>query len=75
MISEAVNSTQEDRHLAISLECAKWELADTEKELKWMKSAIASSEKEYEQIQSMTEEIRLELVNERYSQQLGFASS
>ncbi|KAB1227898.1 E3 ubiquitin-protein ligase BRE1-like 2 [Morella rubra] len=50
-LTEAIRSTQEERHLAVNLETAKWELADAEKELKWLKAAVASSEKEYEQIE------------------------
>lgn len=65
IMSEAINSCQEDRHLIVSLETAKWELADAEKELKWLKSAIASSEKEYEQIQRKAAEIQAELDSER----------
>ena len=65
IMAEAINSCQEDRHLIISLETAKWELADAEKELKWLKSAIASSEKEYEQIQRKAVEIQAELDSER----------
>ncbi|GMH00180.1 hypothetical protein Nepgr_002019 [Nepenthes gracilis] len=64
-MSEAVKSTEEDRHLAVSLETAKWELADAEKELRWQKSAIASSEKEHEQIQRKIDEVQLELDGER----------
>lgn len=64
-LAEALKYTQEDRHLAVSLETAKWELADAEKELKWLKSALASSEKEYEQIQRKKEEVQMELDNER----------
>ncbi|KAK9757637.1 hypothetical protein RND81_01G175900 [Saponaria officinalis] len=62
---EALNTCQEDRHLLLSLEMTKWELADTEKELKWLKSATASSEKEYEQIQRKTAELQKELEFER----------
>ncbi|GAB4844996.1 hypothetical protein Ancab_038389 [Ancistrocladus abbreviatus] len=68
-VSEAIKSTQEDRRLAFSLETAKLELADAEKELKWQKSAIASSEKEYEQIQRKIVEIQQELDNERSDRQ------
>ncbi|XAR62895.1 Ubiquitin--protein ligase [Bertholletia excelsa] len=64
-ITEAVKSAQEDRRLAVNLEVAKWELADAEKELKWLKSAVSSSEKEYEQIQRKMDEVQLELDNER----------
>ncbi|CAL5357927.1 unnamed protein product [Camellia sinensis] len=64
-IDETLKSTQEDRHLAVNLEIAKWELADAEKELKWLKSAVSSSEKECEQIQRKMDEIQMELDRER----------
>ncbi|GFZ18235.1 histone mono-ubiquitination 2 [Actinidia rufa] len=64
-ISEALKSAQEDRHLAINQEITRWELADADKELKWLKSAVSSFEKEYEQIQRKTDEIQMELDNER----------
>jgi E3 ubiquitin-protein ligase BRE1 len=62
---EAVRSTEEDRHLAINLESARWELMDAEKELKWLKYAVSSSEKEYEQVQKNINEIQTELDSER----------
>lgn len=62
---EAIKYTEEDRHLSVSLESTKLELADTEKELKLLKSAYASSEKESELIQRKTDEIQMELENER----------
>ena len=64
-ISEALKSAQEDRHLAINQEITRWELADADKELKWLNSAVSSFEKEYEQIQRKTDEIQMELDNER----------
>uniref|UniRef100_A0A5B7BKN1 E3 ubiquitin protein ligase n=1 Tax=Davidia involucrata TaxID=16924 RepID=A0A5B7BKN1_DAVIN len=64
-VTEAIKSTQEDRNLALNLDTVKWELADAEKELKWLKSAVASSEKEYEQIQRKMDEIQMELDSER----------
>ncbi|KAJ6944683.1 E3 ubiquitin-protein ligase BRE1-like 2 [Populus alba x Populus x berolinensis] len=51
-VIEAVRSTKEDRHLAINLESALLELMDAEKELKWLKYAVSSSQKEYDQIQT-----------------------
>ncbi|CDY10575.1 BnaC03g70390D [Brassica napus] len=63
--AEAYKLIQEDRHLVLSLETAKWELADAEKEFRWIKSAVSSSEKEYEQISRRTDEIKLELDDER----------
>ncbi|XP_061373602.1 E3 ubiquitin-protein ligase BRE1-like 2 [Gastrolobium bilobum] len=67
LLSEAIKCTQDEKHLAVNLEFAKWELADAEKELKWLKSAISSSEKEYDQIQKDTEAIEMELDSERSS--------
>lgn len=66
-LTEAIRCTQEERHLAVNLETAKWELTDAEKELKWLKSAVASSEKEYEQIQQDIDDIQMDLENERSS--------
>ncbi|KAG2675137.1 hypothetical protein I3760_13G171400 [Carya illinoinensis] len=66
-LTEAIKSTQEERHFAVNLEMAKWELAEAEKELKWLKSAVASSEKEYEQIQQDRDDLQFELENERSS--------
>jgi hypothetical protein len=65
-LTEAIKSTQEERHLAVNLETAKWELADAEKELKWLKSAFASSEKEYEQIQHERDDLQNDLENDRW---------
>uniref|UniRef100_A0A6N2M9N3 E3 ubiquitin protein ligase n=1 Tax=Salix viminalis TaxID=40686 RepID=A0A6N2M9N3_SALVM len=62
---EAVRSTEEDRRLAINLESARWELMDAEKELRWLKHAVSSSEKEYEQVQKKINEIQTELDSER----------
>ncbi|XP_011010702.1 PREDICTED: E3 ubiquitin-protein ligase BRE1-like 2 isoform X3 [Populus euphratica] len=62
---EAVRSTEEDRRLAINLESARWELMEAEKELKWLKYAVSSSEKEYEQVQKKINEIQTELDSER----------
>lgn len=64
-LSEAIKCSQEERHSAISLEGAKSELGDAEKELKWLRSASASSEKEYDQIQWDLNEIQMKLDNER----------
>nr|CDM86286.1 unnamed protein product [Triticum aestivum] len=41
------------------------EVSDTEKELKWLRSAVGSSEKEYEQNQKKIAELRTELERER----------
>ncbi|PQP94614.1 E3 ubiquitin-protein ligase BRE1-like 2 isoform X2 [Prunus yedoensis var. nudiflora] len=60
-------NTEEDRHLAVNVETAKWELADGEKELQWLKSAVSSSEKEHAHIQKDINDIELELHIERSS--------
>lgn len=65
-LTEAIKSTQEDRHFMISLETAKWELADAEKELKWLKSAVTSSDKDYEQVQRKVDEFQVKLDKERW---------
>lgn len=62
---EVLSSIREDRHSAINLEAAKWELADAEKELKMLKSTVSMSEKEHEQIQRKIDDIQTELHNER----------
>ena len=65
-LTDATKFTQEDRHFMISLETAKWELAGAEKELKWLKSAAASSEKDYEQLQRKVDEFQVKLDKERW---------
>ncbi|XP_004294975.1 PREDICTED: E3 ubiquitin-protein ligase BRE1-like 2 [Fragaria vesca subsp. vesca] len=65
VLAEALKSTEEDRHLSVNLEAGKWELADADKELQWLKYAVASSEKEYGRIKKDIEDIQLELDNER----------
>nr|KAJ0199583.1 hypothetical protein LSAT_V11C600318310 [Lactuca sativa] len=64
-VTQALKSTEEDRHLAINLENSKWELSNADKELKCLKSLLSSSEKEYDQIRRKMEEIQEELDNER----------
>lgn len=64
-LTDVIRSTREERHLTISLEIAKGDLADAEKELKWLKTAVASSEKEYEQTQQQITDIEAELESER----------
>ncbi|KAM1392134.1 hypothetical protein ACFX2I_019754 [Malus domestica] len=67
LLTDAIKTTEEDRHLAVDVETAKWELADSEKELQWLKSAFASSEKEHTHIQKDIDDVQLELDNERSS--------
>lgn len=72
--TEAIKSTEEERHLAVNLETAKWELANAEKELKWLKFALSSSEKEYEKIQQDIDEIQIEVENERWYSDISILS-
>lgn len=65
-ITEALSYTQKDRHLALTLEIVKRELGDADKELKWLRSAASSSEKEYEQLQRKLDEIQMERETERW---------
>ncbi|KAI4308406.1 hypothetical protein L6164_031486 [Bauhinia variegata] len=69
VLSDAIKSTIEEKHLAVTLESTKWELADAEKELKWLKSAVTSSDKEYDQIQKDVEAVQIELDAERNSRE------
>ncbi|XP_039014866.1 E3 ubiquitin-protein ligase BRE1-like 2 isoform X3 [Hibiscus syriacus] len=64
-LTDAVKFTQEDRHFMISLETAKWELADADKEFKWLKSSAASCEKDYEQLQRKVDEFQSRLDKEQ----------
>ncbi|KAM2274677.1 hypothetical protein ACFX1S_044448 [Malus domestica] len=67
LLIDAIKTAEEDRQLALNVETVKWELADSEKELQWLKSAFASSEKEHVHIEKDIDDIRLELDNERSS--------
>ncbi|GLU19552.1 hypothetical protein SLE2022_357980 [Rubroshorea leprosula] len=64
-LTEGLKASQEDRHLVINLETTRWELADAEKELKWLKSALTSSEREYELVQRKVDEFQGKLDKER----------
>ncbi|XP_039066401.1 E3 ubiquitin-protein ligase BRE1-like 2 isoform X2 [Hibiscus syriacus] len=64
-LTDAVKFTEEDRHFMISLETAKSELADADKEFKWLKSSAASCEKDYEQLQRKVDEFRSKLDKEQ----------
>ncbi|GLT71354.1 hypothetical protein SLA2020_433820 [Shorea laevis] len=63
-LTEALKASQEDRHLAVNLETARWELADAEMELQWLKSAM-TSDKEYEQVHKKVDEFKVKLEKER----------
>lgn len=64
-LMEASRYIEEDRQLAADLETSKRELVDAEKEVKWLKSVVASSEKENEQIERKKAELLLEVESER----------
>ncbi|KAL5577011.1 hypothetical protein UlMin_018710 [Ulmus minor] len=65
LLIEAIKTAEEERHVVLNLETAKWELANAENEAKWLKSVAISSEKKYEQIQQDIDDIQIELENER----------
>ncbi|KAF5748822.1 Histone mono-ubiquitination 2 isoform 3 [Tripterygium wilfordii] len=67
VMTESIKSTEEDRHLSIGLEAARWELMDAEKEMKWLKSAVASSEREYEQLKRNTDKFQTELNSGKFN--------
>lgn len=64
-ITEGVQFSQEDTLLSGKLETVKSELLDVEKETKWLKNTVSSTEKEYEQMQRKMDKIRMELEKER----------
>ncbi|KAF2914866.1 hypothetical protein DAI22_10g195600 [Oryza sativa Japonica Group] len=64
-VAQAMKSSSENRHLAISLERTMLEVSDAEKELKWLRSATGSAEKEYEINQKKIAELKMELERER----------
>ncbi|XP_072991571.1 E3 ubiquitin-protein ligase BRE1-like 2 isoform X1 [Typha latifolia] len=64
-MTQAIKASLENRHLAINLDKAKLELVDAEKELKWLRSAVDSSQNEYERNQKKITELRMELERER----------
>ncbi|KAL4195948.1 hypothetical protein AMTRI_Chr04g180860 [Amborella trichopoda] len=64
-LAQAEKASQENRHIAIAMESAKLELVDAEKELKWLKSALDSSERDSEQSERKLAEVQIELENER----------
>jgi E3 ubiquitin-protein ligase BRE1 len=64
-VTQAIKTSAENRRLTISLERITLEVSNTEKELKWLRSSIGSSEKEYEQTQQKIAELRTSLEHER----------
>ncbi|KAI3995588.1 hypothetical protein MKX01_023333 [Papaver californicum] len=64
-LTEAGKACSEHRHLITTIDSSKWELADAEKELKWLRGAISSSEKEFEQNQRKVTELQKDLDRER----------
>ncbi|KAJ1296727.1 hypothetical protein BS78_01G324600 [Paspalum vaginatum] len=64
-IAQAIKTSAENKHLTITLERTALEASDTEKELKWLRSSVGSSEKEYEETQQKISELRMLLEHER----------
>jgi E3 ubiquitin-protein ligase BRE1 len=64
-VAQAIKTSAENRHLTISLERIAVEVSNTDKELKWLRSSVGSSEKEYEQTQQKISELRALLEHER----------
>ncbi|KAM3354324.1 hypothetical protein ACQJBY_025161 [Aegilops geniculata] len=64
-VAQAIKASSENRHHAITIEKTLLEVSEAEKELKWLRSAVGSSEKEYEQNQKKIAELRTELERER----------
>ncbi|VAH84700.1 unnamed protein product [Triticum turgidum subsp. durum] len=64
-VAQAIKTSSENRHHAVTIEKTLLEVSDAEKELKWLRSAVGSSEKEYEQNQKKIAELRTELERER----------
>ncbi|RLM80911.1 E3 ubiquitin-protein ligase BRE1-like 2 [Panicum miliaceum] len=64
-VAQAIKTSAENRHLTISLERTALEVSNTEKELKWLRSSVGSSEKEYDQTQQKISELRILLEHER----------
>ncbi|VAH84672.1 unnamed protein product [Triticum turgidum subsp. durum] len=64
-VAQAIKTSSENRHHAVTIEKTLLEVSDAEKELKWLRSAVGSSEKEYEQNQKKIAELRTELEHER----------
>jgi len=65
-VAQAIKTSAENRHLAISLERTALEVSNTEKELKWLRSSVGSSEKEYDETQQKISELRILLEHERF---------
>lgn len=72
-VAQAVKSSSENRHLAINLERTTLEVSYVEKELKWLRSTVGSSEKEYELNQKRIAELRMELERERLGCNITFS--
>ncbi|KAE8784822.1 E3 ubiquitin-protein ligase BRE1-like 2 [Hordeum vulgare] len=64
-VTQAIKTSSENRHHAITIEKTLLEVSDAEKELKWLRSAVGASEKEYEQNQKKIAELKMDLERER----------
>ncbi|XP_020586058.1 E3 ubiquitin-protein ligase BRE1-like 2 [Phalaenopsis equestris] len=65
LLAQAAKTSVENRQIAITMSKTKLELADSEKELKWLRSAVDSTKKEHERNQERILNLRMELERER----------
>lgn len=70
-LTQAANTSIENRHIAISMDKTKLELADSEKELKWLRAAVDVTKKEYERSQTKNLDLKTVLERERLFVHLG----
>ncbi|KAK8959740.1 E3 ubiquitin-protein ligase BRE1-like 2 [Platanthera guangdongensis] len=64
-LTQASKTSIENRRIAINADKTKLELADSEKELKWLRSAVDFTQKDFEHNQKRIVELRMELERER----------
>ncbi|PKA46048.1 E3 ubiquitin-protein ligase BRE1-like 2 [Apostasia shenzhenica] len=64
-LAQAAKTSIENKHIAIEMDKTKLELVDSERELKWLRSAVDSAEKECEHNQHKILELRINLERER----------
>lgn len=64
-LAQAANTSIENRRIAINMDKTKLELADSEKELKWLRAAVDVTKKEYERSQIKNLDLKTALERER----------
>lgn len=70
-LAQAANTSIENRRIAINMDKTKLELADSEKELKWLRAAVDVTKKEYERSQTKNLDLKTVLERERLFVHLG----